>query len=350
MDRAAVWQFMERFVEMASGAATVFTLAVADRCGLLTLLADGVPRTVAQVTDAAGLQERYVEEILHQLAAAEVLEYDPAGETFSLPAERATVIADDTSPYSMSGWLDMLPTAALFLDEVATAAREGGGVHPSAFSERMVKAVDRANAPGTRILLTRRWLPAMGDVVEKLESGARVADVGCGAGTAVLTMAAAYPASEFVGLDLDERAVAVARARAQETGLENVRFEVLGGEELPVDPPFDLVTAFDVIHDLAHPDAVLARIRAALAPDGTLLMMEPAVEPRLEDNIEPRVALLYGVSLMYCMTQSLAQGGVGLGTAWGPERAETLCRNAGFGHFRRLDIDNPFSAFYEVSP
>lgn len=350
MDRAAVWQFMERFVEMASGAATVFTLAVADRCGLLTLLADGVPRTIAEVTEQADLDARYTEEILHQLAAAEVLDYDPGAATFALPAERATVIADDASPYSMSGWLDMLPTAALFLDDIAVAARVGGGVHPTEFSERMVKAVDRANAPGTRILLTRRWLPAMPDVVERLETGARVADVGCGAGTAVLTMAAAYPKSQFFGFDLDERAISEARERAETAGFENVSFEVLGGEHLPVDPPFDLVTAFDVVHDLAHPHAVLARIREALAPDGTLLMMEPAVAPRLEDNIEPRVALLYGVSLLYCMTQSLAQGGIGLGTAWGPEEAESLCRSAGFGRFRRLDIDNPFSAFYEVRP
>lgn len=341
---------MERFVGMASGAATVFTLAVADRCGLLALLADGAPRTVTQVADEGDLQPRYVEEILHQLAAAEVLEFDPNAGTFTLPAERATVIADDTSPYSMSGWLDMLPTAALFLDDVATAAREGGGVHPTEFSERMVQAVDRANAPGTRILLTRRWLPAMPDVVEKLESGARVADVGCGAGTAVLTMAAAYPESDFYGYDLDERAIAEARKRAEQAGLANVRFEELAGEHLPVDPPFDLVTAFDVIHDLAHPHAVLERIKEALAPAGTLLMMEPAVAAKLEDNIEPRVALLYGVSLMYCMTQSLAQGGVGLGTAWGPEQAESLCRSVGFTRFRRLDIDNPFSAFYEVRP
>lgn len=341
---------MERFVGMASGAATVFTLAVADRSGLLAVLADGEPRTVEHVAEAGGLQARYVEEILHQLAAAEVLDYDPAAATFTLPAERATVIADDTSPYSMSGWLDMLPTAALFLDDVATSVRDGGGVHPSVFSERMVKAVDRANAPGTRILLTRRWLPAMPDVVERLESGARVADVGCGAGTAVLTMAAAYPASQFLGIDLDERAIGEARVRAEHAGLENVRLEVRRAEELPVDPPFDLVTAFDVIHDLAQPREALERVREALAPDGTLLMMEPAVRPRLEDNIEPRVALLYGVSLMYCMTQSLAQGGVGLGTAWGPAKAENLCRSAGFARFRRLEIDNPFSAFYEVRP
>ena len=339
---------MERFVEMASGAATVFTLAVADRCGLLAVLADGIPRTRQEVAEAGDLDPRYTEEILHQLTAAAVLEYDPATENFSLTPERAAVIADDTSPYSMAGWLDMLPTAAVVVDEVAEAARRGGGVPPGAYPDRMVTGIDRANSPGMRILLARRWLPAMPAVVAKLEAGARVADVGCGSGTAVLTMAQAYPNSTVFGYDLDPRAIEVAKSRAE--GHDNARFEERSIEEIPLDPGFDLITSFDVIHDLAQPLQALQRIRQALAPDGVFLMMEPAVEPRLEDNRHAGAALQYGVSLLYCMTQSLAQGGAGLGAAWGPVAAEELCREAGFGSFRRLEIDNPFSAFFEVRP
>ena len=350
MDRQVVWEFMERFVDMAAGSATIFTLAVADRSGLLTVLGSSDPVTAAQAADVGSLDVRYVEEILSQLAAAEVLEYDPDAGTFLLPPERATVIADDSSPYAMTGWLDMLPTAGNFIDEIAEATRHGGGVPAERFGERMVHAVDRANAPSTRILLTRRWLPTMPDVVERLDRGIRVADVGCGAGTAVLTMAGAFPASRFTGYDVDPRAVAVATEKAAESGLANLVFEVRSATDIPTDPPFDLITAFDVVHDLADPASALARFREALAPDGTFLMMEPAVATALEDNIEPRVALLYGVSLMFCMTQSLAAGGAGLGTAWGPAQAENLCRDAGFGHFRRLPVENPFSAFYQVRP
>jgi len=341
---------MERFVGMAAGAATLFTLAVADRSGLLAVLGGSVPVTGDAAAAAAGLDRRYVEEMLSQLATAGVLDFDPATGTFVLPPERATVIADDASPYAMAGWLDMLSTAGNFIDEVAEAARTGGGVPAARFPDRMVNAVDRANAPSTRILLTRRWLPAMPDVVTRLVEGARVADVGCGAGAAALTMAAAYPNSEFVGYDLDPRAVALATEKSKESGLTNVKFEVCSASEIPSEPSFDLVTAFDVVHDLADPEGAVVRFRRALADDGTFLMMEPAVHARLEDNIEPRAALLYGVSLLYCMTQSLAAGGAGLGTAWGPERAEALCRRAGFDTFRRLPIDNPFSAFYEVRP
>lgn len=337
---------MERFVDMAAGAATLFTLAVADRAGLMKVLGTSEPLTVTQAAGSAGLDERYVQEILSQLAASGVLDYDPATKTFVLPPERATVVADDSSPYAMTGWLDMLPTAGNFIDEVADATRHGGGVPASHYPDRMVQAVNRANAPSTRILLTRKWLPTMPDVVEKLERGVRVADVGCGSGTALLTMAAAFPASEFIGYDLDPRAVEAARAAASETALSNASFEELGAEAIP--HGFDLITTFDVVHDLADPLAAVTRFREALNEDGTFLMMEPAIAAHLEDNVEPRAALLYGVSLLFCMTQSLAAGGAGLGTAWGPERAEALCREAGFTHFRRLPVDNPFSAFFEV--
>lgn len=348
MDRAAVWEFMERFVGFASGTATIYSLAVADRSGLLAVLADSNPRTVAEVAETADLNERYVEEILAQLTAAGVVDYDPTGRTYRLPPEHATVVADDSSPYAMTGWLDMLPAAGVFIDDVAEAARTGGGVDARDFGDRMVLAVDRANAPSTRILLTRRWLPTMPEIVERLEAGGRVADIGCGAGVALLTMAEAYPNSEFVGYDVDSRALEVARERVAASGLGNAHFDECSATAIPTEPPFDLITAFDVVHDLAEPRAAVARIREALAEDGTFLMMEPAVHPDLEDNIEPRAALLYGVSLLFCMTQSLAAGGEGLGTAWGPRKAEELCRSAGFGHFRRLPVENPFSAFYEV--
>jgi SAM-dependent methyltransferase len=346
VDRDRVWEFMERFVEMAAGAATLTTLAVADRSGLLAALAGAGPATIPAIAHSAGLDERYTEEMLAQLTAAGVLDHDPSAGTFHLPDERAAVIADDTSPYAMAGWLDMLPETATFIDDVVAAARTGGGVPADRFPDRVVRGVARANAPSMRILLTRRWLPAMPDVTTKLEQGIRVADVGCGSGAAVITMARAYPNSEFFGYDIDPRAVSA--AIEESANLSNVRFEVRSADEIPTEPSFELVTAFDVIHDLADPKGVLSRIHDALADDGTLLMMEPAVSARLEENIAPRAAMLYGVSLMFCMTQSLAAGGPGLGTAWGPEKAERLCRDAGFSRFRRLPIENPFSAFFEV--
>jgi 2-polyprenyl-3-methyl-5-hydroxy-6-metoxy-1,4-benzoquinol methylase len=347
VDRDKVWQFLEHFTDLAAGAATIGVLAVADRAGLLTAMAGAEWVTPVELA-GDNFAPRYVEEILSALTAAGVVHHDPKHGTFRLPAEHTAVLADPSSPYSMAGWLDMLPGVMYSIDVVAEATVAGEGVALSSYDDRVVAGVDRANAPAMGILLTRRWLPAMPEVVKRLEQGIRVADVGCGSGAAALTMGRAYPASTVIGYDIDPRAIERARHEAQASGLDNVSFEVITGEQVP--GGFDLITTFDVIHDLADPEAVLVSIKEALNPGGTYLMMEPNVGASLGENLHPRGTLLYGISVLYCLPQSLVSGGPGLGAAWGPVRAEQLCRKAGFTHFRRLDIDNPFSAFYEMRP
>jgi SAM-dependent methyltransferase len=345
VDRAIVTAFMERFERLASGAAAIGALAVADRAGLLKAMAGRCPVTVEELA-ADGFAPRYVEEILAVMAAAGVVEYEEPTGRFLFPEEHAACLADPDSPYSMAGWLDMIPGAMRSIDQISRAAVHGGGVPLQNFDERVVAGVDRLNSPGTRILLTRRWLPAMPDVVARLEAGARVADVGCGSGTAALAMALAYPMSTVIGFDVDPRAVARARDRAEQSALANLSFEQVPAEELPTG--FDLITTFDVVHDLSHPVEVLGRIHSALSDGGTYLMMEPAAEPSLVDNFNPRGTLLFGFSLMYCLPQSLVDGGAGLGAGWGPIRAEQLCRQVGFARFEQLPIDNPYSNFYRV--
>lgn len=344
MDRDAVWQFLDRFTGFAAGFTTISLLAVAERAGLLTALAAGEPMTVAEVVGDSGADERLTDEILSALVAAAVL--DHADGRFTLPPEHAAVVADDTSPYSMTGWLDMLPAVAERLPAITSAVTEGGGVPFSAYDEKLVAGIDRANSPALRILLTRRWLTSMPDVVATLEAGGRVADIGCGSGTAAVTMAEAFPASQIVGIDVDEHSIQRARRRSE--AIENVSFVVGDAAELDGDPGFDLVTAFDVVHDLPYPLETLVAVREALRPDGVFLMMEPSMAADLDDNVHPRGALVYGISALFCLPQSLAAGGAGLGAAWGPEPAQELCHRAGFGSFRRLPIDNPFSAFYRV--
>lgn len=350
MDRDAVRAFMERFMEMATGAALLGVVAVADRTGLFARLAGQGPLSLDEVRSRSGLQPRYLKEILSALAAGGILLYDAKAETFELPDEHAACLADDRSPYCLAGWTQSLPSMMRAIPGVARACREGGGVSYSEFGEDMVAGIDRMNSPGTRILLARKWLPAMDGVVARLQEGIRVADVGCGSGTAAVAIAKSFPRSQVVGFDVDETSIGRARQLAAREDAANVRFEQVGGESLPTDPPFDLITTFDVIHDMVRPRAVLKRIRQALRPDGAYLMVEPAAGDTLAENIGPNGALLYSMSTLHCMTVSLAHGGEGLGTAWGPRRAEELCREAGFGRFRRLEIENPFNAFYEVRP
>lgn len=345
MDRQRIEEFFDRFLGLASGATTMALLAVADRSGLTAYLWDHPGQTSSEIASGAGLEERYVAEILAGLAAAGVVDYDPAAGTFTLPPEHALFVADETSPYFMGGWMDMIPVLVAQVDGVAKATSDGGGVPFEEFGGEAVAAIERANSPSQRVFLTGRWLGAVPGLAERLEGGIDVADIGCGSGTAALLMAQAYPRSLVRGFDPSRLSIAAARRRGE--GVENLEFHELGAEEIPVEPGFDLITAFDVIHDLADPLAGLARIREALRTDGMFIMMEPNMSSDLAENLHPLGAMMYGVSTLHCLTQSLARGGAGLGAAWGSARAEEMARAAGFGSFQELEeIGNRFSRFY----
>lgn len=345
MDRAKVESFLDRFVGYASGATTIGLLAVADRSGLLAWLGEHDSGNPAEIAAAAGLDERYVREILSGLAAAGAVDYEPDSGTFSMPEEHSLFLADESSPYFMGGWLDMVPSVFSQIDALAHATKHGGGVAFEDFGKGLIRGIDRGNSPSQRVFLTSRWLPAVPGLVERLEGGIHVADVGCGTGTAAILMAESYPKSHIWGFDLSPESLAVARSRA--SSLPNIEFGEYSVAGIPLDPPFDLVTSFDVIHDLADPLAGLVRIRESLSEDGQFLMMEPNLSSHLEDNLHDRGALMYGISAMHCMTQSLAHEGEGLGAAWGSDLAEDYARRAGFTKFEPLEsITNKFSAFY----
>lgn len=344
-DRARIDAFFDRFVGLTAGAAALGILAVADRCGMLAWLGKNGGGTAGEIATGTGLDRRYTEEILAGLTAAGILEHHDG--VFTLPAEHALFVSDPGSPYYMGGWFDMLSAGYAVIDRVATAAREGGGVAFDDFPPEMLRGLDRANGPSQRILITRKWLPAVAGLVARLEEGADVADVGCGTGTAVITMAQAYPASRFTGFDFSEEALALARERGG--ALDNVDFVNAGAADFPGE--YDLITTFDVVHDLADPAAALRHIREALRPEGVYLMMEPNMSSDLDDNIHDNGVINYGISLLHCMTQSLAIGGAGLGAGWGRRRAEEMAREAGFSAFQPLtEITNRFSAFYVLRP
>jgi SAM-dependent methyltransferase len=196
-------------------------------------------------------------------------------------------------------------------------------------------------------LLIKGFLPAVKGLVDRLRSGIRAADVGCGTGHAVNLMAREYPRSTFVGYDIAEDALARARAEAREMGLPNARFEVLDAARLPAGAHFDLITSFDAIHDQRDPAAVLAGVARALAPDGVYLMVEPRASSRLEDNVgNPFTPYMYGMSVLHCMTVSLAEGGAGLGTAWGEQTARQMLAEAGFTSVEVTDAPGPQNSIF----
>ncbi|MEE9178666.1 MAG: class I SAM-dependent methyltransferase [Acidimicrobiia bacterium] len=349
MDRTKVEAFLEKFVGFASGATTIGLLAVADRSGLSAYLGEHESGTAEEIAEGASLEARYTREILSGLAAAGVVEYDADTGVFTLPPEHALFLSSDASPYFMGGWLDMLPLVMSQIEGVATATVHGGGVGFEEFGPGFIKGIDRGNGPSQRVFLIKKWLPAVTGLIDRLDEGIRVADVGCGSGTAAVLIAEAFPNAEVFGFDVSSDSIAVARSRSE--NLANLEFHDYTVEEIPTEPGFDLITSFDVIHDLADPMAALGHIREALRTAGVYLMMEPDASSYLENNLHDRGALLYGISALHCMTQSLARDGAGLGAAWGTETAERMADEAGFSSFEKLDaITNSFSAFYVLRP
>ena len=198
--------------------------------------------------------------------------------------------------------------------------------------------------------LVGSWLPAMPDVVARLQAGGRALDVGCGTGVVPITLAKAFPTASVAGLDFDARSIDIARAHAHNAGVaDRVTFLAESVDALPIEPGWDFISTFDVIHDLRDPSGAMTRIRSALAEGGTYLMVEPKVADRLEKNVKnPFARMLYGISCLHCVPQSLAQGGPGLGACWGEDRARQMAEQAGFARFERLDIRSPAMAFYAL--
>ena len=327
VDAAAVEEFAAKLVETITGGLITCLIEIGRRVGLFELAAAG-PATSAELAERGGLQERYVREWLAAMATAAIVEYDPDKGRFWLPVEHAAVLTGDT-------YDNLAPVAYLASvvirqgDAVTKCFTDGGGVPWAAYPE-MHDVMDVLWQPMYRDILVQQILPLAPGLVERLESGTRVADVACGSGNGTLVMARRFPNSTFVGYDIDADAVDVARSRAE--GLRNVSFEVADAATLTSSQPFGVAFVFNSVHDQARPLEVLSSIQSILEPGGTFLMNEPRISSNLEDNIDNPVApMTYAISLLHCMTVSLAQGGAGLGTGWGEQVAVGLLAVAGFG-------------------
>jgi 2-polyprenyl-3-methyl-5-hydroxy-6-metoxy-1,4-benzoquinol methylase len=339
---------MHRVVGDVATALAVALMLVGERSRLFAAMAGAGPLTGDELATRSTVPLRYVEEWLAALAAAGHLEHDAATGRFTLPDEHALFLVDPTSEYYLGGLVEGQLALSSMAQRVAEAYRRGEGVAFTEFGPDLPGAMERMNRSVYVNRLVRKWLPVLPSVVARAQEGGRVIDVGCGTGVVPVTLAAAFPAARVAGLDLDDRSIAAAREHAARAGVD-VEFMQAPVEALPLDPPWDLITTFDVVHDLAEPVCALRRIRGALADGGTYLMAEPRVAERLEDNVEnPFARMLFGMSSLFCVPQSIAQGGPGLGACWGESGARELAAEAGFGRFERLDIRSPVMAFYAL--
>lgn len=322
---------------------------IGDRLGIFKAMAEGGPVTVAELAQRTGLQERYLREWLGSMVAARYIDYDPATARYKLPPEHIGPLANEDSPVFLASMFAGLLPHLLVAPKVAEAFRTGGGVAQSEYPQELFAAMERMTAPMYKHYLIQQWLPALPEVVSKLESGGAALDVGCGSGLAAIKIAEAFPRARVFGFDRHAGSVERARANARSAGLreQRIRFDVADCNQLPRST-FDFITTFEVVHDAVDPLALVTSIRNALRPGGSYMMAEVNASSRVEDNISPMGRMLYSASTLYCMTTSLAEGGAGLGAAMGEAKARELAQNAGFTSFRRLPIDHPFAALYEL--
>ncbi|MBI4202344.1 MAG: class I SAM-dependent methyltransferase [Chloroflexi bacterium] len=347
LDMQKVEAFGGRALGLLNDAALVAMLSIGHKTRLLDTLATLPPSTSQQIADAANLNERYVREWLGAVVTARIVEYNPVDKTYWFPREHAAMLTREAGPNNMANWAQAIVELTKATEASVTECfRTGGGVPYSAFPGFQKLMADLSGMVFDGVLVSN-VLPHVPGVVQQLEQGIEVADVGCGSGHAINLMAKAFPNSRFAGYDFSPDGIAAARSEAAAWGLRNAAFQVQDAAALNVRDRFDFITTFDSIHDQAYPGKVLKNIANALKPGGTYLMVDEGTSSYLEENIDhPMGTLLYSVSVLHCMTVSLAQGGEGLGTMWGEQLARKMLADAGFTvqEVKRVegDIENAY--------
>lgn len=354
LDTGRAEDFEGRMVDMINEGALCLMVSIGHRTGLFDTMTKTGWANSAEIARASGLQERYVREWLGAMTVGRIVDHDPDAGTYRLPPEHARLLTRDGDGGNMAVAAQVLPVLAAVETDVVGCFRKGGGVPYEKFDRFHEVMMEDSNQTVLPALIDT-ILPLAGDLVERLNSGIRVLDVGCGRGRALNMLAEAFPNSSFTGYDLSEEAIGFARAEAEMHGHANVEFSIRDCTDLDatVEPEtFDLIVTFDAVHDQADPMAVLRGIRRALKPDGVYICQDIKGSHHHHGNMDNLLApFLYTVSTMHCMTVSLAQGGEGLGTMWGCETALAYMADAGFSSVKKHELDHDImNVFYVCRP
>ncbi len=339
------------------GAVTAAMVHLGDRLGLYRAMAEADHAlTPSELASSTGLQERWIREWIHNQAAAHLVDWSSDGDTdrFSLSPEAAAVLANPQHPAYGMGMFHRLPQTMRGLEALPDSFETGIGFDYDAHGPEGAAGIERSFEPWYRNFLIPVALPMLDGVVDRLRTGATVADVGCGAGVAVCLMAEAFPLSTIRGYDISRHALDRAELRKRELGLANAEFHDVRQSPLPTDHSIDLVTTFDCIHDMTHPVEMMRSIRQAISDDGVWLLVDIKGRDTFAENVakNPMASLMYGISVLTCMSSALsAPDGAGLGTLGLPEsKARAMAADAGFTKFRKLAVDHPVNSFFEIRP
>ncbi len=354
MDQKKLQMFSFLVFTKLEGAVTTGMIHLGDKLGLYAAMrAAATPLHADELARRTGLHERWVREWAYNQAAAHIIECDD-DERFSLSDEAAAVLATPDHPAYGMGMFYRFPNTMDTLRALPESFRTGLGYDYDSHGPEAAVGIERSFEPWNRTNLLPVVLPALDGVTERLAAGTTVADVGCGAGGAILLMAGAFPNSRFLGYDISRFALDRAEEKRSDADVSNVSFHDPRDEPLPDDGSIGFITTFDCIHDMTHPFEMMQTLRRAITPDGTWLLVDIKAHDTFALNASenPMASLMYGVSVLSCMSSAMsAPDGAGLGTlGLSAAKAEEMARAAGFGRFRRLDVDHPVNAFYEIRP
>lgn len=342
--------FVFRAVEEAGATLNTALVVMGDRLGYYRSLAEHGPSTPAELAERTNTDEHYAREWLNAQAAGSFVTYLPATGRYQLPPEQAVALTDENSPAFVGGLFQIAHGTACDAARIIDAARTGDGIGWGDHNCDVHIGCERFFRPSYQANLINAWLPALDGVVEKLNAGAAVVDVGCGHAASTLLMAQAFPRSVFRGTDAHADSIATARQRAAASGEDvHITFEAADADAF-TGGPYDLVTMFDCLHDMGDPVGAARHVRERIADDGTWMIVEPAAGDRVEDNLTPIGRAYYGFSTLLCTPSSLSQPvGLALGTQAGPARIRDVASTAGFARFR-LAAQTPFNYVFEVRP
>ena len=349
IDEAKLQQLLGKMLGDAGAAMSIGLVLLGDSLGLYKALATAGPLTSADLATRTATAPRYVREWAAAQAASGYINFDPATERFSVSPEQAAILADENGPAFFPAMFEMAAAAARDLPKVEAAFRAGGGVGWHEHDPSLFRGVERFFRPSYAMHLVAEWIPALEGVKQKLESGARVADVGCGHGASTVLLAKAFPKSTFAGFDYHEPSLVRARELARQGGVaERIAFQRATAKEFS--GTYDLVAFFDCLHDMGDPVGVAAHVKSTLKPDGTWMVVEPFAGDRIADNLNPIGRIFYCASTQICVPAASSQEvGLALGAQAGEARLREVIVNGGFTRVRRAAA-TPFNLVLEARP
>ncbi|WP_255606045.1 class I SAM-dependent methyltransferase [Mycolicibacterium xanthum] len=349
VDEERLEQVLGQLVTDMGAAMNGSLVLIGVELGLWKALDELGPLTAAALAEHTGVRERYVREWLSAQAASGYLTYQSQDETFTLSPEHAMAFAREDSPVYLAPGFHLISAAFKDRDAITERFRSGQGFGWHEHDPELFTGTEQFFRPGYRANLVANWLPALEGVVEKLEAGATVADVGCGHGVSTALMGEAFPKSTVRGFDYHDKSIDRARSVAAEKALGNAEFAVASATDFP-GTGYDLICFFDCLHDMGDPVGALAHAGQALAADGTVMLVEPYANDALADNLNPVGRMYYAASTLLCTPSSLAQPvGLGLGAQAGERRLAAIAEQAGFSRFRRA-AETPFNLILEARP